>query len=56
MADAGAKAGFIITAVNDQSVSKPEDVIAIAKKAKSGIFIQGVDENGRSSYFGFGKE
>ena len=56
MADAGAKAGFIITAVNDQPVSKPEEVIAIAKKAKSGIFIQGVDENGRSSYFGFGKE
>ncbi len=56
VADAGAKAGFIITYVNDEPVSKPEDVIAIARKAKRSVFIQGVDENGKASYFGFGKD
>lgn len=54
--DAGATAGFIIRYVNDQPVSKAEDVIDIAKKSKRAVFIEGVTANGRPSYFGFGKE
>ena len=54
--DAGVEPGFIILFVNDEPVSKPEDVIAIAKKAKRSIFIQGVSPEGKSSYFGFGRE
>ena len=56
MAEAGATEGFIIQYVNDEPVSKPEDVINIAKKARRSVFIQGVDAMGRSGYFGFGKD
>ena len=55
MAQAGATAGSIILYVNDEPVSKPEDIIAKAKKAQRGIYIEGVDENGKSFYYGFGK-
>ena len=55
MAEAGAKAGSIITFVNDTAVSKPEEVVAKAKKATRAIYLEGVDKNGRPFYFGFGK-
>ena len=55
MAEAGAEAGSIILYVNDQAVSKPEDVIALTKKASRSIFVEGVDANGKSFYFGFAK-
>ena len=55
MAESGAKAGSIILYVNDEPVSKPEDVVAKAKKATRAIYIEGVDKNGRTFYFGFGK-
>ncbi len=53
--DAGATEGFIIRYVNDQPVSKAQDVIDIAKKSKRAVFIEGVSADGRPSYFGFGK-
>ena len=55
MAEAGAKAGCIITHVNDEPVAKPEDVVARAKKASRAIYMEGVDKNGKTFYFGFGK-
>ena len=55
MAQAGATAGSVILYVNDEPVSKPDDVIAKAKKASRGIYIEGVDANGKTFYFGFGK-
>ena len=55
MAEAGAESGSVILYVNDEPVSKPEDVIAKAKKAQRGIYIEGVDAGGKSFYFGFGK-
>lgn len=56
MAQAGAENGFIIRFVNDQKVTKPQDVIDIAKKSKRSIFIEGVTAFGRPRYFGFGKD
>lgn len=56
LAQAGGVDGFIILYVNDQKVSKPEDVIEIAKKSKRSIFIEGVTSTGRPGYFGFGKD
>ncbi len=56
LAAAGGTNGFVIRYVNDQKVSKPQDVIDIAKKSKRSIFIEGVTANGRPGYFGFGKE
>lgn len=52
--EAGATEGFVILYVNDQAVSKPEDVINIAKKSKRAVFVQGVTSSGKAAYFGFG--
>ncbi|MGM9736822.1 MAG: Do family serine endopeptidase [Candidatus Cryptobacteroides sp.] len=54
--EAGAKEGFIILYVNDQPVSKPEDVINIVKKAKRAVYVEGVTSYGKAAYFAFGKE
>ena len=56
LAQAGGEDGFVIRFVNDQKVTKPQDVIDIAKKSKRSIFIEGVTANGRPGYFGFGKD
>ena len=55
MSEAGAREGGVILFVNDKSVSKPEEVVAIAKKSARAVYIEGVDKNGRTFYFGFGK-
>lgn len=54
--EAGAEEGFVILFVNDQPVSKPEDVVNIAKKAKRGIYVEGITKYGKAAYFAFGKE
>lgn len=54
--DAGASDGFVILYVNDQPVSKPEDVVEIAKKSRRAVYVEGVTATGRASYFAFGKE
>ena len=56
VARAGGEDGFVIRFVNDQKVTKPQDVIDIAKKSKRSIFIEGVTASGRPGYFGFGKD
>ena len=56
MLSAGASEGFIILYVNDQAVSKAEEVVEIAKKSRRAVYIEGVTASGRSSYFAFGKE
>ena len=54
--DAGVSEGFVILYVNDQPVSKPQDVMNIVKKSKRAVFIEGVTSYGKPSYFGFGVE
>ena len=56
MLEAGASEGLIITYVNDQPVSKPQDVVDIAKAAKRSVYVEGVTANGRKAFFGFGKD
>lgn len=53
--DAGASEGFVILYVNNQPVSKPEEVVDIANKSRRAVYIEGVTANGKASYFGFGK-
>ena len=55
MAEAGAKEGSIIVYVNDSAVASPEEVVAKAKKANRAVYVEGVDQNGKAFYFGFGK-
>ncbi len=52
--EAGVREGFVITYVNDIPVEKPQDILNIVKKSKRAVYIEGVDANGRASYFGFG--
>ena len=52
--DAGVTEGFVILYVNDQPVSRPQDVINIIKKSKRAVFIEGLTSYGKVSYFGFG--
>ena len=54
--DAGASQGFVILYVNDVAVTKPEEVIELAKKAKRAVYVEGVTAYGKASYFAFGKE
>ena len=56
IAEAGGEDGFIIMYVNDKKVSKPKDVVDIAKKSNGAVFIEGVTASGRPGYFGFGKD
>lgn len=56
LAQAGGMDGFVILYVNDQKVKTPEDVVAIAKKSRRSIFIEGLTPAGRPGYFGFGKD
>jgi len=56
LAQAGGEDGFVIKFVNDQKVSKPQDVIEIARKARRSIVIEGVTSTGRQGYFAFGKD
>ena len=55
MADAGAREGGVIVYVNGKEVSKPEEVVTLAKKAARAIYVEGIDKTGRAFYFGFGK-
>ena len=52
--DAGVSDGFVILYVNDQPVSKPQDVLDIVKKSKRSVFVEGITSYGKPSYFGFG--
>jgi len=55
MQNAGVPTGFVIQYVNEEPVSKPEDVVAIAKKSRRAIYLEGVTADGRSAYYAFGK-
>ena len=54
--DAGGSQGMIILYVNDEPVSKPDDVINIAKKARRSVMVEGVTATGRVTRFVFGKD
>ena len=56
MQEAGASEGFIILYVNDTPVETAEQVIALAKKARKRILIEGVAANGKQQYLVFGNE
>ena len=56
LAASGAVDGLIIRYVNDQSVSKPQDVIDAAAKAKRAIVIECITPAGSSVFFALAKE
>ena len=52
--DAGIKPGFIITYINNNPVSSPQDVAAEVKKARRSLLIEGFDPSGNLYYYGIG--
>lgn len=56
LAAAGAQDGLIIRYVNDQPVSKPQEVVEAAEKAKRAVVIEGLTPSGRSVFFALAKE
>ena len=52
--DAGIKAGFIITKIDQKAVAKPEDILKILNTKKGGVLIEGIYPNGVKAYYGFG--
>lgn len=54
IAKAGIKSGFIITRIDKNKVSTPEDVTSLLSASKGGVLIEGVYPNGAVAYYGFG--
>lgn len=51
---AGIKSGFIITRIDKNRVSTPEDVTNLLTNSKGGVLIEGIYPNGAVAYYGFG--
>jgi serine protease Do len=50
----GIREGFIITRIDQEKVSKPEDVQRILANKKGGVLVEGVYPNGQRAYYGLG--
>ncbi|MCO6499811.1 MAG: trypsin-like peptidase domain-containing protein [Vicingus serpentipes] len=50
----GVREGFIITKINHQKIKSTENLITTIEQAKGGILMEGVYENGRREFYGFG--
>ncbi|MCB9364839.1 MAG: Do family serine endopeptidase [Flavobacteriales bacterium] len=50
----GINEGFIITKINHQKVSTVKDVYDALSNIKGGVLMEGLYENGRKEYYGFG--
>lgn len=50
----GVREGYIITKVNHKAVSSLEEFTEAINKSKNGILLEGIYENGRREYYGFG--
>jgi len=51
---AGIREGFIITRIDQEAVSTPDDVERILTARKGGVLIEGVYPNGTKAYYGLG--
>ncbi|PCJ00152.1 MAG: deoxyribonuclease HsdR [Flavobacteriales bacterium] len=54
MRSVGVRKGFIITKINHKKVTSIDELIITIEKIKGGILIEGVYENGRKEFYGFG--
>jgi serine protease Do len=51
---AGIKEGFIITKIDNQKITSPEELQAALENKKGGILIEGIYPNGMRAFYGFG--
>jgi serine protease Do len=54
MGRAGIRDGFVITHIDRQPVSSPQELIATLKNKSGGILVEGVYPDGRRAYYGLG--
>ncbi len=52
--NAGIQQGFIITHIDNQEVTHPDDVISILEGRSGGVLIEGVTSDGTRAYYGIG--
>lgn len=52
--DIGVRKGFIITKIDHQKVSSPQDVKNILDQTSGGVLVEGVYPNGMQAYYAFG--
>ena len=50
----GVREGFIITRIDQEKVSKPEEVERILANKKGGVLLEGIYPNGTRAYYGLG--
>jgi len=50
----GVEKGFIITRLNHQNVSTPDDIQKIIDNSEGGILVEGIYPNGMKAYYAFG--
>ncbi|MEO8067553.1 MAG: Do family serine endopeptidase [Flavobacteriales bacterium] len=50
----GIKEGFIITSIDQQTVTRPEDIARVLDNKRGGVLIEGVYPNGVKAYYGLG--
>ncbi|MCB0402542.1 MAG: trypsin-like peptidase domain-containing protein [Flavobacteriales bacterium] len=50
----GVREGFIITKINQHPIEDVDDLIKTIESSKGGILIEGLYENGRREFYGFG--
>jgi len=50
----GIRKGFIITKINHKKINSIEELTSTIKRIKGGILIEGIYENGKKEFYGFG--
>jgi Do/DeqQ family serine protease len=50
----GIREGFIITKVNHKRINTTEELLSAVEQVKGGILLEGIYENGRREFYGFG--
>ena len=50
----GIKKGFIITKIDNESISSVDKMIELLEEKEGGVLIEGINPNGTKAYFGFG--
>lgn len=54
LSKAGIKNGYIITRIDKQRITSPQEVVEILENSKNGVLIEGIYPNGVTAYYGFG--
>ncbi len=54
MKSAGLSKGFVITHINNEAVSTPQEILALVQRARRSVLVEGIYPNGAVAYYGIG--